>query len=243
MALRRILITGANRGIGLDLVGRYLEREDSLIFATCRHPENAKALQTLAGNYPQRLRVLQLDVTDEAGIYQTLESIQSQVDGLELLINNAGSYPGGVDAQEGSSAIFGSLEMGAMVEVFHVNAVAPVIIAQAAASLLRQGKDARVINVSSDAGSITKREHGCNYSYPASKAALNMLTRCLAGDFRDANVVVISIHPGWIQTDMGGTQAPRTLEDTIPGMMQVINGLSMADSGAFFNWDGTRIPW
>lgn len=241
--MRRILISGANRGIGLDLVRRYLEQEDSLIFATCRRPEKADDLQLLAEKYPKRLQIIPLDVSDEAAIYRCIEAIQAQVDGLELLINNAGSYPGGVDAQEGSSAIFGSLEMGAMVDVFHVNTVAPVIVAQAAASLLRRGKAARVINVSSDAGSITKREHGCNYTYPASKAALNMMTRCLAGDFRDASVIVISIHPGWIQTDMGGIHAPRTLEDTMPGMIRVIDSLNIADTGSFFNWDGTRIPW
>ncbi|MEP7293232.1 MAG: SDR family oxidoreductase [Chloroflexota bacterium] len=241
--MQRILITGANRGIGFDLTQRYLQRADTLIFATCRHPDRADALQDLAAQYPQRLYILPLDVTDEAAILRAIAAVRSQVDGLELLVNNAGSYPGGVDAQEASSAVFGTLEMQAMLEVFQVNTIAPVILAQAAADLLRSGSSARIVNVTSDAGSITYRDNGCNYSYPASKAALNMMTRCLAGDFRAAAVSVISIHPGWIQTEMGGTHAPRTLADTMPGMMRVIDGLTLADSGSFFNWDGTRVPW
>jgi NAD(P)-dependent dehydrogenase (short-subunit alcohol dehydrogenase family) len=144
---------------------------------------------------------------------------------------------------EPSSAKFGSLDVQAMMEVFQVNTVAPVMVAQAFADLLHRGTNARVINVSSDAGSITRRESGCNYSYPSSKAALNMMTRCLAADFRADGVIVISIHPGWIQTDMGGPHARWTLAETIPGMMSVIDGLTMADTGEFFNWDGAHVPW
>jgi len=240
--LRRILITGSNRGIGLDLVQRYLRHDDTQIFATCRHPMNADTLQELALQFPQRLTILPLDVTDQADIEQAHREISTQVDGLEMLVNNAGIFPGGVAAMEDSTSKFGALEANAMLEVFQVNTVAPIMVAQAFADLLRAGNDARLINISSDAGSIELRVGGCNYSYPASKAALNMLTRCLSGDFRAA-VVVISIHPGWLQTDMGGPDASRTLADTMPSMMRVIDGLTMADTGKFFNWDGTIVPW
>jgi NAD(P)-dependent dehydrogenase (short-subunit alcohol dehydrogenase family) len=184
-----------------------------------------------------------MDVANPASIAESWRLVGAQVDALEMLVNNAGILPGGVAAREPSSAAFGFLEVESMMEVFRVNSVAPVLVAQAYADMLRAGENARVINVSSDAGSIAKREHGCDYSYPASKAALNMMTRCLAGDFHAAGVIVVSIHPGWIQTDMGGPQATLTLDEAIPGMMQVIDGLTMADSGAFFRWDGSHVAW
>jgi NAD(P)-dependent dehydrogenase (short-subunit alcohol dehydrogenase family) len=241
--VRRILITGSNRGIGLDLARRYLQHDDTLIFATCRKRSTATALNELAEQHPQRLTVIELDVTDQASIGDARRQVGRQVDGLEILINNAGILPGGVAAMESPSARFGFLEASAMMDVLQVNTVAPVLVTQAFADLLRRGTNARVINVSSDAGSITLRTTALNYSYQASKAALNMMTRCLASDFRVDGVTVISIHPGWIQTDMGGPHAIRTPADTIPGMMKVIDGLTMADTGEFFKWDGTRIPW
>jgi NAD(P)-dependent dehydrogenase (short-subunit alcohol dehydrogenase family) len=241
--LRRILITGSNRGIGLELVRRYLQYGDTLIFATCRRPADANALNVLAEQNPKRLKLFPLDVTDQVSIDESRDWIGTQTDDLEMLINNAGILPGGNTAREPNIASFGSLDANAMMQVFQVNSVAPVIVAQAYADLLRRGTSARLINLSSAVGSITRREDGCDYSYPASKAALNMMTRCLAGSFREDKVVVISIHPGWIQTDMGGPYATLTLEDAVPSLMNVIDRLTMADTGAFFNWDGTRLPW
>jgi NAD(P)-dependent dehydrogenase (short-subunit alcohol dehydrogenase family) len=97
--------------------------------------------------------------------------------------------------------------------------------------------------MSSDGGSITIRDRALNYSYQASKAALNMMTRCLADSFRADGVIVISVHPGWIQTDMGGPHATRTPADTLPGLMKVMDGATMADTGTFLRWDGDPIPW
>lgn len=241
--MRRILITGSNRGIGLELVRRYLQHDDTLIFATCRRPAEANALNELAQQNPERLKLYPLDVTDQDSIDQSRDWVSAQTDGLEMLINNAGILPGGVAAREPSSASFGALDANAMLKVFQVNAIAPVMVAQAYADLLRRGTNARVINVSSDAGSITRREAGCDYSYPASKAALNMMTRCLAGSFRESGVIVISLHPGWIQTDMGGPHARMTLEEAVPEIVNVIDKLTLADSGTFLNWDGSRLPW
>lgn len=241
--MRRIFITGANRGIGLDLTQRYLAQGDALVFATCRQPERATELQGLVAQHPEQLYILPLDVTNTDAIVQAFTFVREKVDGLDVLYNNAGSYPGGVDDMEPSSAHFGALEMGAMLDVFRVNTVAPAIVAQAGADLLRNGTNARLINVTSDAGSITRRTSGCNYAYPASKAALNMLTRCLAGDFRADGVIVVSVHPGWIQTDMGGKHASLTLDEALPSLMRVVDGLTLADSGEFFNWDGARVAW
>jgi NAD(P)-dependent dehydrogenase (short-subunit alcohol dehydrogenase family) len=239
--VRRILITGANRGIGLDLTRRHLAAGDR-VFATCRDPWSARELNALAEQYPV-LSVLTLDVTDSVSIAALRRVVGEAVDGLEILYNNAGIFPGGVDAQEPGVSAFGSLDARALIEVFAVNSVAPVMVTQAFADLLRRGVNPRVVNLSSRIGSVTLSEPGYGYGYPASKAALNRMTRTLAQDLQADGVIVISIHPGWVATDMGGVTAPRTMDETLPSMMQLIDGLTLADSGAFFNWDGKKFPW
>ncbi len=242
--MQRILITGANRGIGLDLTQRYAGRDSvTHVFATCRNPDKAAELQVVAAQHPGRVHVIALDVTDSASIETAVNAVSAQVDALDMLINNAGVLPGGVENREPNIGALGALEAEAMLHVFHVNSIAPVLVTQACTGLLRRGQNARVINVSSDAGSITNREKGCDYSYPASKAALNMMTRCLAGEFRADAVIVISIHPGFIQTDMGGSRARLTLDEAMPSFVAVVDGLTMADSGRFLNWDGKEIAW
>lgn len=241
--MRRILITGSNRGIGLALVQHYIQRADSLIFATCRSPESADDLNELAAQHPDRLHVIALDVIDSASLSEALKTISAQVDGLDVLINNAGILPGGVDNREADISELGQLDPDAMLHVFRVNSISPVIVAQTFADLLRRGNTARIINLSSDAGSIARRNSGCDYSYPASKAALNMMSRCLAGDFQPDGVIAVAMHPGWIQTEMGGTRAKLTLDEAIPSLTNVIDHLTLADSGHFINWDGTEVPW
>jgi NAD(P)-dependent dehydrogenase (short-subunit alcohol dehydrogenase family) len=210
---RRVLITGASRGIGLELA-RIYAASGALVFAACRDPARAAGV-------PEGAVVVRLDV----------------------LINNAGVYPGSVSAQLPATTRLGALDGPAMLEVFRVNTVAPVLVAQAFAGLLRRGRAPRLVNVSSDAGSLARRDKGCNYAYPASKAALNMMTRCLAGDLRSDGVVVASVHPGFVRTDMGGPTAPRDPAETIPSLVRVIDGLTMEDTGLFLNWDGTRVAW
>lgn len=241
--MRRILITGSNRGIGLALVEQYLTQSDNLIFATCRSPERADRLRFIAEKYSDRVIIVPLDVIDEESITNAVSTISQHVNGLDMLINNAGILPGGVDNRESNISVFGQLESSAMLKVFEVNTISPVIITQAIADLLKNGNDVRIINVSSDAGSIVRRDEGCDYSYPASKAALNMMSRCLAGDLHDENIIVISIHPGFIKTDMGGVSARLELDDAIPTMVKTIDTLTMKDSGLFFNWDGNLVKW
>jgi len=241
--LRRILITGSNRGIGLALVKHYLTHDNTTIIATCRNPDQADDLSTVAIHHPDRVTVLQLDVIDPQSIADAVKTISERIDRLDMLINNAGILPGGVDNRDPKISAFGQLDPDAMLQVFKVNTISPVIITQSFADLLRNGQDARVINVSSDAGSITLRDKGCDYSYPSSKTGLNMMSRCLAGDLRDDNIIVVSLHPGFIKTDMGGVNAHLTLDQAIPQMVETIDNLTMNNSGQFFNWDGKIVPW
>lgn len=239
--MRRILITGANRGIGLELTRRHLAAGDR-VFATCRDPFSARDLNALAEQHPA-LRVLSLDVTDSVSIATLRRVVGAAVDGLDVLYNNAGVFPGGVDAQEAGVSVFGKLDARALIEVFAVNSVAPIMVAQAFADLLRRGANPRVVNLSSRIGSITLAEPGYGYAYPASKAALNRMTRTLAQDLQADGVIVAAVHPGWVKTDMGGVTAPRTIDETLPLMMQRIDALTIEESGSFFNWDGRKFPW
>lgn len=242
MTAMRILITGSNRGIGLDMTRRYLERGD-IVFATCRRPDSAAELQKLSRQYPNHLHIVALDVSDSASIDHSLAQVRKQTDALDLLVNNAGTFAGYVGNADPRVLEFGTLEVEPMLDMLRINSIGPVMVAQAFADLPRQGTNARLVNMSSDAGSITQRERGGNYTYGASKTALNMFTRCLAGSFRDARVSVIALHPGWIQTDMGGPNARLTLDEAMPGVIDVIDRLTLADSGAFFQWDGSHVPW
>jgi NAD(P)-dependent dehydrogenase (short-subunit alcohol dehydrogenase family) len=159
------------------------------------------------------------------------------------LINNAGTFAGYVGGADANVSQFGVLEAEPMLDMLRLNSAAPVMVAQAFADLLRRGTNPRLVNMSSNAGSIAQRNSSADLTYAASKATLNMLTRCLAGTLRRDGITVISLHPGWIQTDMGGPHARLTLDEAIPGVMQVIDRLTMADTSQFFNWDGALVPW
>jgi NAD(P)-dependent dehydrogenase (short-subunit alcohol dehydrogenase family) len=241
--MHRVLITGAGRGIGLRLSRLYAERDDTLVVACSRNPSAASELLRLAGQLPDRLRVVALDVADPSTISSARDALGRQVDGLEVLINNAGVYPGSVRAPGPGTAELGSLDMDAMMDVFRVNTLGPVLVTQAFVGLLAAGHQPRVINISSDAGSLGLRSGHGSYAYPASKAALNMFTRCLAADLRPKGILVASVHPGFIRTDMGGPSAPLAPEETLPRLLETIEGLTMEATGGFFNWDGKTVPW
>lgn len=236
--MQRILITGANRGIGLELARQYLDRDDTQVFATCRDPETADELNLLVSAHVDRAHVIQLDVADQTSIAASVEEVSKHTDGLDVLINNAGINP-----KTDREQTFGRLDAEAMLHVLHINSVGPVMVAQAYAELLRAGDSAKVVNVSSGAGSMARQSSGCGYTYNASKAALNMFTRCLAGTFRGDNISVITLNPGWVQTDMGGPNATLEPERSISGIIKLIDGLTMDDSGEFYQWDGATLPW
>jgi NAD(P)-dependent dehydrogenase (short-subunit alcohol dehydrogenase family) len=234
--MRRVMVTGGNRGLGLEFVRQCLARGD-LVFAGCRRPENAVDLQALSSAHPGRLTVLNLDVTDDAVIDASVEVVCSQVNGLELLINNAGAYP------RGETPI--TINVTTMLRAFHLNSVAPMIVAQRCLDLLEAGDRPKIVNISSKMGSLwwKEKEGGGDYSYCSSKAALNMLTRTLALDLRSEGIIVVAMNPGWVQTDMGGSAADLTPAESVHGMLNVIERLIEADTGKFFTWEGQEHPW
>ncbi len=232
--MERILITGASRGIGLELARQYLERGD-VVLATARNLDGAAELHTLAAQHPGRCHLLALEVTDEAAIVAAAAQARGLVDGLEVLINNAGVFPRNERPE--------TLDAQVLLQTLHVNAVAPLIVARELLGLLRQGRRPRIVNITSQLGSLNRRASGRCYSYCSSKAALNMLTRSLAFDLQAEGIIAVAVHPGWVQTDMGGSHAPITPGESARGIVALVDGLAPEQTSKFLTWDGREHAW
>lgn len=237
---RRVLITGAGRGLGLEFTRRYLERGDR-VFATCREPARARDLAALAGAHGDRLTVVALDVADPGSIRAAHAAVRRRTRALDLLINNAGVYSR--RGSEDPTERIGTLTFDDALHVLRTNAVAPLMVTQQCLGLLDAGRRPRVVAISSEYGSVSENTGGFPYYYAASKAALNMLMRSLAAEARRRGIVAAILDPGWVRTDMGGPEAPLTPARSVAGMMTVIDGLTARDSGRFYTWEGTVAPW
>ncbi|KAL2300238.1 hypothetical protein Nmel_012206 [Mimus melanotis] len=280
---RSVLVTGSNRGIGLELVRQLAAspRPPQHIFATCRDPKGprGKALQELAAQHSS-IKLVQLDTVNLPSIQGAMQAVGYHLkdQGLNLLINNAGIS---------SHATLHSLDSQEMLDVFATNVVGPLQVVKSLQDgpkigvllhingalmslhqeflpLLEQaakgaGKEslscsrAAVINISSKLGSIglcLRVPEAPMYPYRASKAAQNMVTRCLAAELQDKGILCVAIHPGWVKTDMGTEQvlgcagrALLTAEHSVKGILTVLASLSQDNSGAFLDWEGNSLPW
>jgi NAD(P)-dependent dehydrogenase (short-subunit alcohol dehydrogenase family) len=224
-----VLITGANRGIGLQLTKHYIEAGWEVI-ATYRNAEGNEALQALAS--PQ-LTLLQADVNNDEGISKIASYFQGQ--GLDLLINNAGIY--GPRDQT-----FGKVERQAWREILEVNTISPMMLAQSLADSLAQNKGTLAI-ISSKVGSIDDNTSGNAYMYRSSKTAVNQVIKCLSIDLGPRDITVVSLHPGWVRTDMGGPNGSIDVVESVAGLTNVIAHVSADQNGHFINYDGSPIPW
>jgi len=263
---RIALVTGANRGIGLEFVRQLLARGDRVI-ACCRQPGKATDLNALAGRHPGRLSVLPLDVArpeSRAALLAELPLALGEGARIDLLINNAGVLHSGER--------FGQLRQETLEDSLRVNAIAPLLLVQALAPLLRdgvvaaggegtikslpdtplvdrtpatRGNDTRpvIINLSSQLGSIAGVTRFGAPSYAISKAAQNMASAQLAKALAPRGIVVLSFHPGWVQTAMGGPKATDAPDKVVAGMLGVIAAATPAQSGRFFDWQGQSLPW
>lgn len=226
------LVTGANRGLGLALVQALLARGDRVV-ACCRHPGRAGALNALAGEHPNRLHLLPLDVAKPASIRELAAELGLVCEQLDLLINNAGLLVSGER--------FGSLDPESLEASFRTNAMGPLLLTEALADRLADG--ARVANLSSVMGAIGEVGEFRAPSYAISKAAQNMATAQLAHALAPRGIMVVALHPGWVQTEMGGPKATVTPDQAAAGLLAVIAGLAAADSGRFLDWRGKPLPW
>ncbi|NLA67547.1 MAG: SDR family oxidoreductase [Gammaproteobacteria bacterium] len=232
---RTSVVTGANRGLGLELARRLLDGGGRVV-AACRAPGRATALNGLAGEHPGRLHVLPLDVADarsRTAFASELPLVLGEGGRIDLLVNNAGVLHSGER--------FGSLGEANLEHSFRVNAMGPLLLTQALAPLLADG--AKVANLSSRLGSIAGCSRFGTPSYNIGKAAQNMATALLAHALAGRGIAVVALHPGWVQTAMGGDQATETTAESAAGLLSVIDRLEAADSGRFLDWTGQEIPW
>jgi NAD(P)-dependent dehydrogenase (short-subunit alcohol dehydrogenase family) len=226
-----VLITGANRGIGLELVRQYAQDGDS-VFAFCRTPKSADALSALAQHSNGRVTVHAMDVGDEGSIRTAAKSIGDRP--VDILINNAG-ISGGDD--QGIDAV----DTAKWIEAFTVMVIGPFRVIQAFLSNLRKSDDPKVMTITSQIGATTWPMGG-SYVYASAKAAVNRTMIAMARDLK-GQVTVNLIHPGWVRTDMGGLNADLSTEESASGIRKVIASLVEADSGKFYKWNGDIHPW
>ncbi|MFN7975485.1 MAG: SDR family oxidoreductase [Acidobacteriota bacterium] len=220
------LVTGAGRGIGLEFARQLAARGEKVI-GTARRPEEATKLRALGA------RVESLEVGDPASIAALASALRGTP--IDVLVNNAGTG--------GSGAGLGKLEAGDLARYFAINATGPLLVTQALLGNLEAGSRKLVASITSRMGSIDDNGSGSYYGYRASKAALNMVNRSLSIDLRGKGFTCVVLHPGWVRTDMGGSSAPLSPEDSVRGLLKVIDGLTPERSGSFLDHTGATIPW
>jgi NAD(P)-dependent dehydrogenase (short-subunit alcohol dehydrogenase family) len=235
-----VLITGANRGIGLELAAQYL-RDGWEVHACCRSPESADGLDGLSGG--GTLTVHRMDVDDAADIAAVSETLGEAP--LDLLINNAGimdNYGTGV-AEGKDDPDIRNYDFELWEQVMRTNLFAPARVTGAFVDNLAIAERPVVVMVASGLSSIANNRQAGRYAYRTSKAALNMLMRGFAAWLEPEGIIVVSIAPGWTRTELGGPSAPNTVDVSVAGMRKTIAGLTPEKNGTYWDWDGTPLPW
>ena len=230
--MANIVITGSNRGIGLALASLYANRGDT-VFACCRAPSKAAGLQALAKSHD--VKVLALDVRDETSVASLAQAIGDTP--VDVLINNAGVSGGPLEEQTATR-----MDFAAWADAFNVNSIGPVRVMQALLPALKRAKNPKVMSVTSQLGALSL-DLGLAYAYSASKAALNKFMRLAGPELARDGIAVGVIHPGWVKTDMGGPGAHITPADSAAGIADVIDQLSLDNTGGFWKWNGSRHEW
>ncbi|MDE1898147.1 MAG: SDR family oxidoreductase [Xanthomonadaceae bacterium] len=234
--MRTVLITGANRGLGLEFTRQLLAQGLQVIACSRTPTPTAGELAALATKHPQRLRQQPLDVADaEAIAALPARLVAAGVSHLDVLINNAGVLVSGER--------YGSMRAEDLARSFAINASAPLLLTEALTPLLAQGHAARVLCVSSQLGSIAQAGSYRSVSYAMSKAALNMGMRRLAAELGPRGISVLAMHPGWVRTAMGGEQAPLDAPTSVRGMLAVLARVTPSEGGRFYAYDGSELPW
>jgi len=235
-----IVVTGASRGIGLELCRQALARGDRVVATTRRA---SPALAALQAAHPERCLALPLDLADAGAVERVGPALAALVDRVDLLVNNAGLYSTHASRWDPAATGIASADAAEFATVLTVNAVAPVLLLRACLPLLARSSRARVLNVSSLLGAVSAHDGPGDLAYAASKAALNIMTRALAAELAPQGIIVVAITPGWVRTDMGGPQATLSAGESVAGMLRVADALRPADSGRFVDYAGLDQPW
>lgn len=225
-----VFITGANRGLGLEFTKQYAA-DGWQVIACCRAPNTADALQVLAKAH-QNITVLPLDVADFTQIDALAEKLKGQA--IDVLINNAGVYP---------ASSFESLNMDDWAFAFRVNSMAPFKMINAFKKHIANSALKKAVTLSSKMGSIDDNSGGGSYIYRSSKTAVNMVMKSLSIDLKPLGISVVTLHPGWVQTDMGGPNGLINTKTSVNGLRLVIDHLTIEKSGKFIAYDGKEIAW
>jgi len=224
-----VLISGASRGLGLEFVRQYAG-SGWRVHATCRDPDKATALRAVTGD----VVLHRLEVTEKASLDELTHGLNGTK--LDLVIANAGvSGPRSMTPE--------LIDRDSWLETLAVNTLAPLALAGALRRNLERGQQKKLVAISSRLGSISCNDDGGFYAYRSSKAALNAVWKSLAIDWRAAGMICVVLHPGWVATDMGGPSADLQPQASVAGMRKVIDGLTPAANGHFFNYDGAELPW
>jgi NAD(P)-dependent dehydrogenase (short-subunit alcohol dehydrogenase family) len=224
------LITGANRGIGLAMAEALIARGDRVI-AAVRDPFRVPDVLKTAAK--EHCVIVGMDVGDQRSVDRAAAAITEPVD---VLVNNAGVNPPGRSSATNADLL-------ELMQVLAVNTVAPLRVAQAFLPHLRRSATPRIVTVSSQMGSLTTANSNGAMAYRTSKAAVNKVMQCLATDVKADNIAVVVVHPGWVRTDMGGSAADLSPEESAAGLIALADGLTIRDTGQFFRWNGTVHPW
>ena len=230
-----VLITGANRGIGLAFVSAYLQRGNRVI-ATCRQPSRANQLLELQQAHGESLIILRMDVADPQQIAACQTEVAKRIDALHLLINNAGILR--------QTKQLAEIEMHDLLESFQVNAAGPVMVAKAFVELLRAGAPSKLVNITMPTQPISKLDRTENHPYITSRYALNSLTKMLALELAELGITTIGLYPGMIQTEMNEYSAEAVpAAEGIPFAVNTIESITPDQNGLAFLPDGTVYNW
>jgi len=234
-----VLITGANRGLGLELARQYAA-DGWRVLACARHPD-AGPLADLAGGQPQVSRHA-LEVTDASSVAALAASLDDTP--IDVLLNVAGVMHRRHDTADGAPRpAFGGFDYDDWARVLAVNVLGQARVAEALVDHVAASDQKKIVTLSSELGSVGGNKSGGLYAYRSSKAAVNALMKSMAIDLAPRGIVAVPMPPGWVRTDMGGPKAPLSAEESAAGMRRVIAGLTLADSGRFLQWDGQELPW
>lgn len=225
--MSNILIIGANRGLGLEFAKQYSELGHH-VFATTRDKSKSDQLVAIANT-----TVFELDLNKDKSIDSFIDEMSSIK--IDILIHNSGIFR---DEQ-----LSEDLDVDAWMNEMRINAITPIILARKLKQNVLEGKDKKIIFISSQMGSIDDNYSGRFYFYRSSKSALNSAAKSLAIDWKDKNISVLMLHPGWVKTDMGGESAKLEIPDSIQRMIQVISDLNLETSGSFVNYEGNKLEW
>lgn len=241
------IVTGASKGLGFEWCNQ-LAHLGYKVVLTARDLNKAKEAAEILNEQELVVYPKKIDVTSEADLQALFNWCSEMFGKVDLLVNNAGINSGtraqGDKSLQLKNLSIESLDKSEVLSMIDINAISPILFAQTMRTLLAKSDHPKIINIGSWLGSISIKQSGGNYSYAVSKSALNMMNRAFAFDVKSENIISVVVNPGWVQTDMGGNSAQFTKEQAVSNLISnVVNKITIDDSGKFFNYDGSEHPW